>query len=60
MVYDADAEYGGTSSNDELLQGPQLNNFFIGVLFRLRKDVSSILYRAGCAKEDTNALQFLR
>ena len=59
MVYDAGAEYGGTSPNEELLQGPQLNNSLIGVLFRLRKDVSSKFHRVGCAKEDTDALQFL-
>ncbi|XP_022782764.1 uncharacterized protein LOC111323635 [Stylophora pistillata] len=34
VVYDADAEYGGTSLNKKLLQGPQLNNSLIGVLER--------------------------
>lgn len=42
MVYRAAAEYEGTSLDEKLLQGPQLNNSLTGVLFRLRKDVSSI------------------
>lgn len=37
-VYDVASECGGTALNKELLQGPQLNNSLVGVLFRLRKD----------------------
>ena len=55
-MYDAAAEYGGT----ELLQGRQLNNSLIGVLFRFRKDgvavasdIESMFHRVGCA-EDTD------
>ena len=33
VMYDVDAEHGGTSLNKELLQGSQLNNSLIGVLF---------------------------
>ena len=36
VVFDAAAEYDGTSLNKELLQGPQLNNSLIRVLFRFR------------------------
>ena len=32
-MYDVAAEHGGTSLNKELLQGSQLNNSLIGVLF---------------------------
>ena len=56
----------GTSLNKELLQGPQLNNSLIGVLFRFKKngvavasDIESMIHRVACAKEDTDALQFL-
>ena len=51
VVYDAAVEYGGTSLNKQLLQGPQLNNSLIGVLFRFRKNevaVASDMYRGGC------------
>lgn len=64
-MYDAAAEYGGTSLNEELLQGPQLNNSLIGVLFRFRKDgvavasdIESKFHRVACAKENTDALLF--
>jgi len=57
VVYDAAAEYGGTSLNKQLLQGPQLNNSLIGVLFRFRKDevavasdIESIFHRVACAE----------
>ena len=65
-MYDAAAEYGGTSLNKELLQGPQLNNFLIGALFRFRKDqvpvasdIESMFHRVVCAEEDTDALWLL-
>ena len=66
VVYDAAAEYGGTSLNKELLQGPQLNNLLIGVLLRFRKekvavaaDIESMFHRVACREEDTDALRFL-
>ena len=43
-VYDAAAEYGGTSLNNKLLQSPQLNNWLIGVLFRFRKDEAAVAF----------------
>ena len=66
VVYDAAAEYSGTSLNKELLQGPQLTNSLIGVLFRFRKeevavasDIESMFHRVACTAEDTDALRFL-
>ena len=66
VVYDAAANYGGTSLNKELLQGPQLNNTLIGVLLRFRKervavasDIESMFHRVACHEEDTDALRFL-
>ena len=66
VVYDAAAEYGGTSLNKELLQGPQLNNSLVGVLLRFRKDevvvasdIESMFHRVACTEEDADALRFL-
>ena len=66
VVYDAAAVWGGMSLNKELLQGPQLNNSLIGVLFRFRKeeiavasDIESMFHRVGCVERDTDALRFL-
>ena len=66
VVYDAAAVWGGTSLNKELLQGPQLNNSLVGVLFRFRKeeiavasDIESMFHRVGCVERDTDALHFL-
>ena len=66
VVYDAAAEFGGTSLNKELLQGPQLNNSLIGVLSRFRKDevavasdIESMFHRVACTEEDADALRFL-
>ena len=60
VVYDAAAKCGGTSLNKELLQGPQLNNSLVGLLFRFRKDevaivsdIESMFIRVGCTEEDT-------
>ena len=66
MAYDAVAEYGGTSLNKQLLQGPQLNNSLIGVLLRFRKDevavasdIESMFDSVACTEEDAEALRFL-
>ena len=37
LVYDASAKYGGTSLNDALYQGPDLNNQLRNVLLRFRE-----------------------
>ncbi|XP_068716398.1 uncharacterized protein [Montipora foliosa] len=66
VEYDAAAVWGGTSLNKELVQGPQLNNSLIGVLFRFRKeeiavasDIESMFHRVGCVDRDKDALRFL-
>ena len=66
VVCDAAAEFGRTSLNKELLQGPQLNNSLIGVLFRFMKDevavasdIESMFDRVACAEKDADALRFL-
>ena len=66
VVYDATAEYGGMSLNEELLQGQQLKNSLIGVLFQFRKDqvavasdIESKFHREAFLEEDTDALRFL-
>ena len=62
VVYGAAAEFGGTSLNRELMQGPHLNNPLTGVLIRFRKeevavatDIESMFH----AEEDTDVLRFL-
>ena len=38
MVFDCSAKFGGTSLNEQLLQGPDLKNSFVGVLTRFRQE----------------------
>ena len=38
VVFDYAAKYKGRSLNQELLQGPDLNNTLLGVLLRFRQD----------------------
>ncbi|XP_035660814.1 uncharacterized protein LOC118405422 [Branchiostoma floridae] len=38
VVFDCAAEYAGTSLNQQLLQGPDLNNTLVGVLTRFRQE----------------------
>ena len=66
VVYDAAAEYGGTSLNKELFQGPQLNNSLVGVLLRFRKDevavasdIESMFHRVSYTEEDADSFRFL-
>lgn len=62
VVYDAAAEFGGTSLNIELIQGPQLNNSLFGVLIRFRKEeaaVASDIESMFHTEKDTDVLRFL-
>ena len=38
VVFDCTSSYKGTSLNNVLLQGPDLTNSFIGVLFRFQEE----------------------
>lgn len=42
VVFDSSAEYKGTSLNDVLLSGPNLNNTLIGVLIRFRREQTAV------------------
>ena len=66
VVFDAAAKFGGTSLNDNLLQGPALINDLSGVLIRFRQeeiaftaDVESMFYQVRVIDSDTEALRFL-
>lgn len=43
VVFDSSAKYSGTSLNDVLLTGPDLNNSLIGVLIRFRKEQVAVI-----------------
>ncbi|XP_046560325.1 uncharacterized protein LOC124269354 [Haliotis rubra] len=43
IVFDCAASYGGTSLNEEVLQGPDLTNTLIGVLLRFRQEKIAIM-----------------
>ena len=56
----------GTSLNDQLMQGPDLNNNLVGVLMRFRQekfaiiaDIESIFHQARVDPRDRDALRFL-
>lgn len=66
VVFDAAAKFGGTSLNDQLLQGPSLINDLTGVLIRFRQeriaftaDIESMFYQTKVIESDTDALRFL-
>ena len=66
IVFDAAAEYEGTSLNKNLVQGPDTTNGLIGVLLRFRQgsiglaaDVQSMFHQVRVRKQDQDALRFL-
>ncbi|XP_050394219.1 uncharacterized protein LOC126812082 [Patella vulgata] len=66
IVFDAAAEYDGTSLNKQLLTGPDRTNNLVGVLLRFRQDkvalaadVESMFHQVRVRKEDQDSLRFL-
>nr|XP_027232691.1 uncharacterized protein LOC113824143 [Penaeus vannamei] len=65
-VFDSAAKFRGTSLNDVLMTGPDLNNSLLGVLLRFRKnrvavlaDIEMMFYSFEVHKEHRNYLRFL-
>ena len=65
IVFDAAAEYNGTSLNKNLLQGPDSTNCLIGVLLRFRQentgmvaDMESMFHQVRVREEDRDFLRF--
>ena len=66
VAFDCAAKYENTSLNDQLLQGPDLNNTLFGVLLRFRQDpialtsdVEAMFHQVRVSPEDTSSLRFL-
>ena len=66
VVFDCAAKYKGRSLNEELLQGPDLNNTLVGVLLRFRQDkiaivadIEAMFHQVKVEPKDCNALRFL-
>ncbi|KAK3752073.1 hypothetical protein QZH41_005572 [Actinostola sp. cb2023] len=66
VVFDCAANYGGTSLNKKLMQGPDLTNSLVGVLTRFRQestavmgDIESMFYQVHVRSEDSNYLRYL-
>ena len=66
IVFDAAAEYGGTSLNNNLLQGPDCTNNLVGVLLRFRQDrtaivadIESMFHQVKVKEQDQDSLRFL-
>ncbi|XP_064653222.1 uncharacterized protein LOC135503550 [Lineus longissimus] len=66
VVFDASAEFEGTSLNKRLLQGPDLTNNLTGVLIRFRReryafacDLEAMFMQCGVDARDRNYLRFL-
>lgn len=66
VVFDAAAEFEGTSLNKNLLQGPDMTNSLVGVLLRFRQgnvafaaDVEAMFHQVKVREEDQDALRFL-
>ncbi|XDV29292.1 hypothetical protein PO909_032429 [Leuciscus waleckii] len=66
VVFDCAATYKGVSLNTELLQGPDLTNSLVGVIWRFRKepigimaDVKSMFHQVGVEGTGVDYLRFL-
>ncbi|XP_068704023.1 uncharacterized protein [Montipora foliosa] len=66
VVFDCTAKYMGTSLNDQLMQGTDLNNNLIGILMRFREekftviaDIESMFHQDRVDPRDRDALRFL-
>ncbi|XP_028408799.1 uncharacterized protein LOC114531374 [Dendronephthya gigantea] len=66
VVFDCAAEYGSTSLNKQLLQGPDLTNSLVGFLTRFREgpiammaDIEAMFHQVRVRPEDCDALRFL-
>ncbi|XP_064629286.1 uncharacterized protein LOC135488575 [Lineus longissimus] len=66
VVFDAASSFGGTLLNQELLQGPDINNSLVGVLARFREnpiaivaDIEAMFMQFKVPADDADALRFL-
>ena len=66
VVFDCAAQHGGTSLNQQLLQGPDLANLLVGVLIRFRQepialvaDIESMFHQIRVDLKDCDVLRFL-
>ena len=66
IVFDCAAEYGGTSLNKQVLQGPDMTNKLIGVLLRFREDniaimgdIEAMFHQVRVSPQHRDALRFL-
>jgi transposase InsO family protein len=65
VVFDCSLQYGGTSLNDNLLQGPDMTNSLIGVLLRFRQDkvaltadIEKMFYQVRVPPEHSDFMRF--
>ena len=66
VVFDASAQHGGVSLNDQLLQGPDLINGLLGILCRFRKegiaiccDIEQMFYQFKVCEHHRDYFRFL-
>ena len=66
VVFDCVARFGGTSLNDQLLQGPDLTNRLVGVLTRFRQrpnafmgDIDAMFHQVRVSEGQRDLLRFL-